>query len=226
MRTKTLLLTAALCAAGIATSMAQSSPVYSVNAVGYVNTALQSGFNLISNPLNNTATDGNLIKNLFGTLPDGSQVYLFNGTGFDIALVDELSGGLTGPANVLNHALIPGEGVFVRVDAPQTVTFVGEVPAGNLSNPIPAGFSVRSSQVPQAGKVVEDLKFPVADGDQIYLYNNASGKYNIYTADSLSDTGWDAPVGAPAVPSIDVGQAMFVQTATAKAWTRSFSISQ
>ena len=41
MRTKTLLLTAALCAAGIATSKAQ---VYSVNAVGYVNTALVKAF--------------------------------------------------------------------------------------------------------------------------------------------------------------------------------------
>ena len=47
MRTKTLLLTAALSAAGIASSMAQ---VYSVNAVGYVNTPLVTGFNLISNP--------------------------------------------------------------------------------------------------------------------------------------------------------------------------------
>jgi len=197
-----------------------------VNAVGYVNTSLGAQFNLISNPLNNTATDGNLIKNLFGNLPDGSQVYLFNGTGFDIGIVDSLSGGLTGPASLLNHPLVPGEGVFVRVNAPQTITFVGEVPAGNLANAIPAGFSIKSSQVPQAGKVVEDLKFPVADGDQIYLYNNASGKYLIYTADSLADTGWDSPSGAPATPTVDVGQAFFVHTTAAKSWTRSFSISQ
>jgi len=223
MRTKTLLLTAALCAAGIATSKAQ---VYSVNAVGYVNTALAKGFNLISNPLNNTAAGGNVISNLFGNLPDGSQVYLFNGTGFDIAIVDELSGGLTGPAVVLNHALVPGEGVFVRVDTAQQITFVGEVPAGNLQNPIPKGFSVRSSQVPQAGKVVEDLKFPVADGDQIYKYNNTTAKYDIYTSDALSDTGWDAPQGAPTVPTLDVGQAMFVRTSIAKSWDRTFSISQ
>jgi len=225
MRTKTLLLTAALCAAGIATSQAQT-PVYSVNAVGYVNTSLKAGLNLISNPLNNTATDGNLVKNLFGGLPDGSQVYYFNGAGFDVGTVDSLSGGLTGKDSLLNHALVPGEGVFVRVSAPQTLTFVGEVPAGSLSNPIPSGFSIRSSQVPQAGKVVEDLKFPVAEGDQIYLYNNATGKYNIYTSDSLAASGWDSPAGAPAVPTLDVGQAMFVRTSTAKAWTRSFSISQ
>ena len=48
MRTKTLLLTAALSAAGIATSMAQ---VYSANAVGYVNKLIPTGFSMIANPV-------------------------------------------------------------------------------------------------------------------------------------------------------------------------------
>src|SRR5689334_13849488 len=79
MRTKTLLLTAALSAAGIATSMAQA--VYSVNAVGYVNTTLVPGFNLVSNPLDNKT--GNTIQNLFGTgvqgtIPNNLTVYYFN----------------------------------------------------------------------------------------------------------------------------------------------------
>jgi hypothetical protein len=76
MRTKTLLLTAALSAAGVATSMAQGA-VYSVNAVGYVNTPLVAGFNLVSNPLNNTAANGNTIESLFAGVPDGTQVYKF-----------------------------------------------------------------------------------------------------------------------------------------------------
>jgi hypothetical protein len=42
---------------------------------------------------------------------------------------------------------------------PATVTFVGEVPAGSLSNPIPKGFSIKASQVPQAGKASTDLSF-------------------------------------------------------------------
>jgi hypothetical protein len=205
--------------------MAQA--VYSVNAVGYVNTSLAKGYNLISNPLDNKATDGNVIKNLFASLPDGSQIYLFNGSAFDTAQVDALSGGIIGPAVVTGHALLPGEGVFVRVDNATTITFVGEVPSGPLSNPIPKGFSVRSSQVPQAGKVATDLKFPTADGDQIYKYSNATGKYGIYTFDALSN-GWVAPAGTPAgtEPSLDVGEAVFVRTDTAKAWTRTFDISQ
>jgi hypothetical protein len=218
MRTKTLLLTAALCAAGIATSEAQ---VYSVNAVGYVNTPLLKNFNLISNPLNNTGTGGNVVKTLFASLPGGSQVYVFNGTNFDTAIVDDFTGEITGPA--ADKTVAPGNGVFVRVDAAGTITFVGEVPAGSLVNDIPKGFSVKASQVPQAGKLVDDLKFPAAEGDQIYKYVNASGTYAIYT---FTFGAWDAPAGFPADPTLDVGEAVFVRTDVAKAWTRDFDISK
>ena len=59
MRTKALLLGAAVGAIGLATSMAQ---VYSVNIVGYVNTTIPTGFSIICNPLN--ATGGNTIGNV------------------------------------------------------------------------------------------------------------------------------------------------------------------
>src|SRR3989304_4197401 len=73
MRTKTLLLTAVVSAAGIATSMAQ---VFSVNAVGYVSKPLQAGkFHLIANPL--IASD-NSIGKLFAGVPGGTQVFKFD----------------------------------------------------------------------------------------------------------------------------------------------------
>jgi hypothetical protein len=215
MRTKTLLLTAALCAAGIATSKAQ---VYSVNAVGYVNTSLLSGYNLVSNPLDNKATDGNKIKNLFASLPAGAQIFKFDSTTskYDLASVDEFTGEITGPAGELN--LMPGEGVFVRVSAPATVTFVGEVPAGTLSNPIPKGFSIRSSQVPQQGKIGTDLKYPVEDGDQVNVWDEATQKYTNY--------GFEFGSWSPSEPTVDVGEAVFLNSPTAKAWPRTFDISQ
>jgi hypothetical protein len=215
MRTKTLLLTAALCAAGIATSKAQA--VYSVNAVGYVNTSLAAGYNLISNPLDNKATDGNKVKNLFASLPAGAQVFVFNGTKYDIASVDDFTGEITGAAADL--VVAPGNGVFVRVDAASTVTFVGEVPAGNLVNHINSGFSIKASQVPQAGKVSTDLGFPKAAGDQIFVFNTATGKYALFSVDDFSGD-WVTE------PTLDVGQAVFVRTDAAKDWTRSFDISK
>jgi hypothetical protein len=220
MRTKTLLLTAALSAAGIATSMAQA--VYSVNAVGYVNTPLVKGYNLISNPLNNTAQNGNQIQNLFASLPPGSQIFKFNGTRYDLAEVDIFSGQVTGPAATMT--VVPGEGVFVNIpsDAPAntTITFVGEVMQGTganqLSYPIPAGFSIRSSQVPQAGTATQ-LNFPAGEQDQVFVFNEATQKYGTH---QYLFGAWD-----PTEPSIDVGEAVFVNNAgAAKNWTRSFSV--
>jgi hypothetical protein len=188
-----------------------------VNAVGYVNTSLLKGFNLVSNPLDNKATDGNKIKNLFASLPAGAQVFYFDGTKYSIAAVDEFTGAITGDA--AETVLTPGNGVFVRVDGPATVTFVGEVPAGSLSNPIPKGFSIKASQVPQAGKASTDLSFPKAAGDQIFVFDTAGNKYATSTVDEFTGD-WDAE------PVLQVGQAVFVRTDVAKNWTRSFDISK
>jgi hypothetical protein len=226
MRTKTLLLTAALGAAGIATSMAQ---VYSVNAVGYVNTTLQPGFNLISNPLNNTA--GNTIQNLFGTgwngaIPNGVIAYYFNPTTdtFVIASYEELFGQFD-PPPAASQVVPPGEGVFLLVpgSTPQTVTFVGEVPQGAASNiDVPTGFSIRASTVPAAGAInapAPGMNFPATDGDAIYQWNPTTDTYLISTFVELFG-GWD-----PQVPNIAVGEAFWINNAgTATQWTRNFSV--
>ena len=213
MRTKTLLLTAALSAAGVATSMAQ---VYSVNAVGYVNTTLAPGLNLISNPLD-SADDS--IASLFAGVPNNTQVYKFNpATGsYSIATYSSLLGSWTGESTA---TVEPGEGVFVRnaTAAPVTVTFVGEVRQGPLSHPIPAGLSIQSSEVPQEGGIETDLGFPPANNDQVYEYDNAGNTYVISTYSSILG-GW-----TPSEPTIDVGQAVFVRKAAATTWTRDFNI--
>jgi hypothetical protein len=108
--------------------------------------------------------------------------------------------------------------VFIQVASPVTVTFVGEVPAGSLSNPIPKGFSIRSSQVPQAGKFVTDLKYPVEEGDQVNVWDEPTQKYANY--------GYEFGSWSPAEPTIDVGEAVFVNSPNAKPWPRRFDISQ
>lgn len=220
MRTKTLLLTAALSAAGIATSMAQ---VYSVNAVGYVNTTLVPGFNLVSNPLNNTA--GNTIQNLFGTgiqgaIPNGLTVYHFDSTTdvFVVAQYDDIDGAFL-PAAAAGTVIAPGNGVFVRNPgtANLTCTFVGEVPQGDLSNPLPQGFSIKASQVPQAGPV-NTLGLTGVNGDTIYEWNATTQSYVAAQFDDIDNT-W-----LPAVPNIDVGEAFFLRKAAAGTWNRTFSV--
>jgi hypothetical protein len=226
MRTKTLLLTAALATAGVASSMAQGT-VFSVNAVGYVNTTLKKGFNLVANPLN--AGADNTIGALFKGLPLGTQVYKFTGTSFQIAVNDDANVA-TGayesatPA-MLTAQILPGEGLFVKnnTTVDQTVTFVGEVPQGNLSNPIPQGLSIRSSQVPQDGKITTDLKFPGKDGDQISKWDATAQRFvGPYTFDS-AEGGWTL-VGAVNEPTVAVGESVFVRKVAADTWTRTFNV--
>src|SRR5262245_21027337 len=122
MRTKTLLLAAVLSAAGIASSLAQ---VYSVNVVGYVNVSLTAGFNLICNPLKNTA--GNQLNNILPltAADDGTIVYWYAGGAFQNSTFFSAAGGW-----IPNQPINPGTGIFISVAAAKTVTFVGEVPLG------------------------------------------------------------------------------------------------
>jgi len=204
MRTKTLLLTAALGAAGVASAVAQ---VYSVNAVGYVNTALSSGFNLLANPLN---TGGNTVADVHPTAPEGAMLYTFSPqTGFSVISWDNewLPAGTT--------VIAPGTGYFLRVSAAATVTYVGEVPQGTLSIPLVAGYNLVASKVPQAGKVTTDLKYTPADGDQVYTYSTASG-YSVFT--------YDAGEWLPSEPTVAVGQGFWIRKAAAGSWDRTFSV--
>jgi len=206
MRTKTLILTAALSAAGVATSMAQ---VYSVNAVGYVNTKLAPGLNLISNPL--IATD-NTIGNLFKDLPDGTQIFKFTGSGFGVIATKDVT---YDPPAAAATTVMPGEGVFVKngTSGELTVTFVGEVPQGPASNQtVPKGLSIRSSTVPQAG-TAEALGLPGQDGDQLFQWTGSGYFISTY------DAGWD-----PALKPLKVGEAFFIKKVNATEWTRNFSV--
>src|SRR4051812_27632242 len=170
MRTKALLLAAAFAAAGVATSMAQ---VYSVNAVGYVNTSLTPGFNMVSNPLNAADNSvGALFKNIQGTIPGGLKVFVFqNATGaFAVTQWDDLDNVFT-PAAVASAVVAPGNGVFVFNPSQTTLTctFVGEVMQGTLSNPLPRGFSIKANQVPQAG-APDAFGLPGQGGDKVFRF--------------------------------------------------------
>jgi len=223
MRTKTLLLTAALSVAGIASSMAQA--VYSVNAVGYVNTDLVPGYNLISNPLNNTT--GNTVQNLFGTgiqgaIPQGTTVYTFANGSFRVAQYDDLDAAFVGEAAA--DVVAPGNGAFVRnVSASNMrVTFVGEVPHGNRSHTIPPGYSIQASEVPQSGTATA-LGLVGQPSDQYYGYNEATQSFDFVSLFDDLDNAW-----SPALPTLAVGEAfMYLCRSTApRNWTRTFSVNQ
>jgi hypothetical protein len=158
---------------------------------------------------------------LFTGVPNNTRIFKFNGTAYDVGTYSTLLGGWN-PATFASTVLAPGDGVFVSVPGTSdvTVTFVGEVPQGNLTTPLPAGLSIKSSQVPQAGLVSTDLKFPSGNNDRIFKWNNATGTYSVYTYSTLLGA-WN-----PSEPTIDVGEAVFVNKTTAGAWARTFSVNQ
>src|SRR6266498_630491 len=215
MRTKTLLLTAVLSAAGIGSSLAQ---VYSVNAVGYVNKTLPPGYSIVANPLDNK--NGNLVPALFPSVPNGTSIYKYDSAGGIFVAINFFFGW-----SIPTMTLVPGEAAFVNNPTATTVTntFVGEVAQGGpgtpnptLSNPIPAGFSLKGSQVPQKGQLDTDLKFPVVNGDTVYRYDNAA---NSFVAHNYF-FGWNIP------PTNDVAEGFFVNKVAPTTWTRDFNVNQ
>ena len=217
MRTKTLLLSAAVGAAGL---LAADAQVYSVNSVGYVNVTVPTGFSMLANPLD--ASDNDLAA-VLPSVPDGTTAFAWNGSGFTSKTYDELDGAWLPADPAISFA--PGGGVFLRNSsgAAFTVTFVGEVMQGAaLTTPLPAGFSIVSSQVPQQGTLTA-LGFTAIDGATVFQWVNnglGGGSYVSSTYDDL-DGAW-----LPAEISVDPAEAFWVRMPAAGNWVRNFSVNQ
>jgi hypothetical protein len=202
MKTNTLILTAALGLAGLASSQAQ---VFSSNAVGYVNISLTAGdFAAIHNPLK---SDDNLIGTVLAGAEEGTVVYKWNGAGYSISALD--FGAWSDPAMELPN----GAGFFIISPTDATLTFVGEVEQ-SASNALSAGFNLIGSQVPQAGTATQ-LELPAQDGTIVYQWNVTNQAYGISTFDFGA---WDSE------PSFGVGEAFFVSAPAATSWDREFDI--
>jgi len=188
-----------------------ATQVYSVNAVGYVNVKVAAGpnkFQVIANPLNAAS---NKVGDLLPNVPDETTLYKYNGTGYEGTSFS--FGAWSDPDFTLN----PGEGVFFQNPSSQevTLTFVGEVPTGNLTTALRQGFTLTASKVPQTGKLQTDLGYVPMDEDTVYKFNTTTQKYDAF---SFSFGAWDDE------PTIAVGEGFFIQRATAGSWNRNFSI--
>jgi hypothetical protein len=198
--------------------------VFSVNAVGYVNTVVPGGnkLALISNPLD--AGANNNIAALFtdaAKAAGGLQVYKFipgpNAT-YKIYSYDADFQEWDNPA-AATDTVEPGGGVFVRNPGanPVTITFVGEVKQGTLNTTIPVGLSIVSSQVPQEGTLT-DLGFAPTGVDQIYQFDPATQGYYIASYDP-DFAEFDKPL-----KPVKVGEAVFLKSEKGGTWTRSFTV--
>ena len=219
MRTKVLLCAAAL-AASLASSMAQSN-VYSLNVVGYYNITVGAGQKvMIANQLNTT---NNTIGSLL-TAPmvnNNDQLFKYAG-GFTAYQFITALGGWDPDGN---GTLNPGEAAFYVPSVATTLTFVGEVEQGSLTNTLPLSTKVlRASIVPQAGAISTTLLLPGDNNDQLFTYNPTQIPPASYTAYQYITAlgGWD-----PSEPMLSVGQGFFyikAATGLSPSWVRNFTV--
>jgi hypothetical protein len=226
MRTKTLLFTAAALAAGLVSSLAQSSNVYSVNIVGYVNQTVPSGYSVFAAPLKVNATNG--AEQVLSSLAAGDQLLLWNGGGFDVALFLGAGSWFDGVTfNPINMPNLPsGKGFFWQNNSggTQTNTYVGEVVLSN-SVPLALGYSLVGSSVAIGGGLENtNLNLPLQAGDQVLIWNG--GGYNV--ALFLGAGTWfDGVTFNPiAEPTLNVGQGAFYQnnSGSPSTWTENVVI--
>jgi len=113
----------------------------SPGAVGFVEVRAQPGLQLIANPLQ--APDDRLGL-LLPDMKDGMVLYKWVGGAFTTNL---FSGGVWGNTN---QTLVPGERAFFYNPATNVIglTFAGTILSGRLTNPVPAGLSIKSSLMP------------------------------------------------------------------------------
>jgi hypothetical protein len=189
------------------------SPVLSaqgqhLDPVGYTTTSVPAGFSMIANPLNSgDNTVGSVLTN---GVSDGMVLYKLNSTNQTFTANAHVGGVWSNPS----MTMAPDEGAFLFAPSAATLTFVGSFDVRSYTNSLPAGLSLVSSVLPVAGQLDTVLKFPVANGDVIYRFENASGTYKVYTYDFGS---WTTP------PVVNVGESFFVWKAAATNWVQTYT---
>jgi hypothetical protein len=225
MRTKTMLLSALLGTLGSVSVMAQSTNVYSLNAVGYINVTVQPGFNIISCPL--IASPDNTINTILTNGNGQYKKFQFwawspaKGVGYNED-VGVGSGWVNGGTNTLN----PGQAgwLFNPSNTPVTITFVGTVPSGtNTTTLVSNSFNLVSSILPTSGDIVTNSLMNFTNAvkkDQVWTWTPGAVGYTEYVN---TPSGWAAD---PIQTNVGGGFWYLNNQSTNNSWTQSFSVNQ
>jgi len=216
---KTLLIAAAALAASVISSQAQ---VYSQNIVGYVNTIVGGGYNLVNNPL---VAATNKLSTLLPAV-DTSQVLIWNGSSFDSYTFDTtqwLDDNTSSPADPV---VTPGLGFFYSSPGSNTLTFAGQVvaaPGTSVTNSLLSGFRLVGSKIPYAGVLTNSaLNIPQQDTAQVLKWNALAGSYDSFTYDTDHWVNDNTSANADNTP-VNVGQGFFYSSPGAVNWVQALA---
>jgi hypothetical protein len=185
-----------------------ASAAVSSNIVGYVKLNLAKGYNLVSNPLNNTNPSGNTIGSLFGSVD--CSISKWTGNGFATSDIVAGAGVVSGD----NFTLAPGEAVFVFVNDPASITTVGEALINTQTVTGVKGNNFVASKIPISGNF-DELGLNPGDGGTVSTWTGSG--YATY--DYVDGLGY---VQSP-LPTIAVGQGLVVNALAPFTWTKTFT---
>jgi hypothetical protein len=185
--------------------------VSSANVLGFVSITLPPGFSLIANPLHG---ESNTVADLFKDWPDGTSVSKFDTHMFRLAENELKRGKWSNPS----ERLVPGEGAIFHNPTSdyKSHNFVGDVVHRQPSIPIPSGFSLRSSIIPRPGHLVDDLGFPISEGDVVHVFERDRQQYNLHP---FEGGRWKA-----GPPIISVGESFWIAKSEAGNWLEKFVV--
>jgi len=234
---KTLLIAAAALAAGVISTQAQ--PVYSQNIVGYANvvTPTASVNYLVSVPFQIGASNG--ANEVFTSLPNYSQILIWNVASSSYSLVqtdpDSPTGWSDGNFTPVGAPTLPvGQGFFLSPSASNvTNTFVGNIAisvgtSNVMTLPTASVNYLVGCVVPYAGSVTNGTDSGGGPNlnalpaySQMLIWDPATSSFTLVQTDPDSSSGWSDGNFTPVVPpSITVGQGFFLSPSANNAkWT-------
>jgi hypothetical protein len=185
--------------------------VFSANIVGYYNRTVPAGqLALLANQLK--GTNANIGAVLSGAR-EGDKIFTWTGTSW---VANEY---IEGVGWEPDPVVAPGTGFFYKNNGASTVTltFVGEVPTGSLTNNLTSGLSLKGAIVPQGGDLDTVHGLQGAEGDRVFKWTGTGWAAN--SPSYIQDLGWE-----PAA-TVVVGEGFFYKntTASTKAWVRTFN---
>ena len=195
----------------------------SANVLGFIKYPVQANkYTLIGNQLDSPDHHISALipDSPVGSVPLRTQVYKYVGgaIGYIIPAFDEFD--LAWSPDV---TIDTGEGFWILCERDITVTIIGNVKQGVLNNPLPNGYRLVCSMVPEAGYVDSDLFLSCGEpGDQIYKRNSDGTGWIVFQFDYFTPV-WSGPPGFPR-PFFNVGEAFFYRSNSDKVWTRNFSV--
>ena len=189
----------------------RSGELSSENILGFAAVSIPPGFSMIANPFDSVS---NTVSSLMAKMPDGTTLSKFDPSQHKLSSNTYRNDRWKNP----HEKLSPGEGgiLFNPSNDYLTLNFSGKVQQGNLFNPIPAGFSIRSSLVPRPGRLNLDLQFPLSEGDTIQIFDRDRQEYVTYK--------YPSPVWEKNPPVIGICEAFWVQKTSPENWSRTLWI--